>query len=49
VSIGGATISRASLCNLRVINEDLNGLKINDEVYVVRRGEVIPKVIGKVK
>ena len=42
----GATISRASLHNLAEIIR--LGIEIGDDVYVERRNEIIPKVVGKV-
>lgn len=44
VSLGGAVIQRASLCNQRELNK--LGIDIGDYVLVQRSGEVIPKVVG---
>lgn len=42
VEIDGSTVSRASLANLSIIQE--LGVKINDIVYVTKRGAIIPKI-----
>jgi DNA ligase (NAD+) len=45
VNIDGATVSRASLHNSKIIKE--LDLGINDVVYVTRSGGIIPKIVGK--
>jgi DNA ligase (NAD+) len=47
VRISGTTVQRASLANYGLI-KSLN-LKIGDKVVLVKRGEIIPKIIGVVK
>lgn len=42
IDIEGSTVSRASLCNLSLINE--MNLKIGDTVLVTKRGMIIPKI-----
>ncbi len=44
VQLGGTTVSRATLHNLDQIER--LGLKVGDAVYLVKGGEIIPKVIG---
>lgn len=44
VLLAGTTVKRASLHNADII-ENLN-LHINDEVYVEKGGEIIPKIVG---
>lgn len=46
VQLNGVTVSRANLCNLKIINE--LGVQIGDKVAIMRRGEVIPKIMYKV-
>lgn len=47
VRLGGATVTRASLCNMDEIRR-LN-IALNDEIVVVRAAEVIPKVLRVAK
>jgi DNA ligase (NAD+) len=47
VRINGTTVKRANLANYGLI-KSLN-LKIGDTVILVKRGEIIPKIIGVVK
>jgi DNA ligase (NAD+) len=47
VRINGTTVKRANLANYGLV-KDLN-LKIGDTVILVKRGEIIPKIIGVVK
>jgi DNA ligase (NAD+) len=44
VQLCGTTVSRASLANPRILKE--LGLKIGSKITVVKRGEIIPKVIS---
>ncbi|MDF1549271.1 MAG: NAD-dependent DNA ligase LigA [Bacteroidales bacterium] len=44
VFLAGTTVKRASLHNADQI--ELLGLKINDQVYVEKGGEIIPKIVG---
>jgi DNA ligase (NAD+) len=44
VQLGGTTVKRASLHNADQI--ELLGIKIGDQVYVEKGGEIIPKVMG---
>jgi DNA ligase (NAD+) len=44
VSLGGAVVARASLCNQDEL--DRLGIDVGDYVLVQRSGEVIPKVVG---
>ena len=46
VNIGGATVSRATLHNIAII-EDL-GLEIGCMVEVIRAGEIIPQIVARV-
>jgi DNA ligase (NAD+) len=46
VELGGANVSRATLNNIAYIR--LLDLEIGDTVEVVRAGEIIPKIVGKV-
>lgn len=46
VKIGEATISRATLNNIKYINE--LGLEIGCEVEIIRSGEIIPKIIRRI-
>ena len=45
VDINGTTISRATLNNISYI-EDL-GLEIGCKVFVIRAGDIIPKIVGR--
>ena len=47
IEIGGATVSRATLHNIEYIR-DLN-LEIGCRVSVIRSGEIIPRIIGRVE
>jgi DNA ligase (NAD+) len=47
VRINGTTVQRANLANYGLIKS--LGLKIGDKVILVKRGEIIPKIIGVVK
>jgi DNA ligase (NAD+) len=47
IEIGGATVSRATLHNIGYIR-DLN-LEIGCRVSVIRSGEIIPRIIGRVE
>jgi DNA ligase (NAD+) len=47
VRINGTTVKRANLANYGLIKN--LGLKIGDTVILVKRGEIIPKIIGVVK
>ena len=47
IEIGGATVSRATLHNIEYIR-DLN-LEIGCRVSVIRSGEIIPRLIGRVE
>ena len=47
VRIGGSTVVKPTLHNYDVIKQ--LGIKIGDYVWVERRGDVIPKVVGYVK
>lgn len=44
VALGGTTVKRASLHNADQIEK--LGLHLNDEVYVEKGGEIIPKIVG---
>jgi DNA ligase (NAD+) len=46
IEIGGATVSRATLHNIGII-EDL-GLEIGCMVEVIRAGEIIPQVVARI-
>ena len=46
VMIGEATVSRATLHNLRYIKE--LGLEIGCQVEVIRSGEIIPRVVKRI-
>lgn len=46
VELGGAKVSRATLNNIAYIQA--LGLEIGDTVEVVRSGEIIPKIVGKI-
>jgi NAD-dependent DNA ligase len=46
VMIGDAVVSRATLNNQKFI-EDL-GIEIGDRVFIIRAGEIIPCIVGKV-
>lgn len=45
IELEGVIVTRANLCNLNVISK--LGIKIGDKVTVMRRGQVIPRVMGK--
>ena len=47
IEIGGATVSRATLHNIEYIR-DLN-LQVGCRVSVIRSGEIIPRIIGRVE
>ena len=47
IEIGGATVSRATLHNIEYIR-DLN-LEIGCRVSVIRSGEIIPRIIGRIE
>ena len=47
IEIGGATVARATLHNIEYIR-DLN-LEIGCRVSVIRSGEIIPRIIGRVE
>jgi len=46
VNVGGALVSRATLHNFKYI-EDLD-LCVGCEVEIIRAGEIIPRVIGRI-
>lgn len=46
VELSGATVSRVTLHNYGMVKQ--NNLKINDEIEIVRSGEVIPKFVAVV-
>jgi DNA ligase (NAD+) len=45
MELAGVVVERANLCNLNNIQK--LGIKIGDKVKVMRRGEVIPRVMSK--
>ena len=45
IELEGVTVTRANLCNLNIINN--HGIKIGDKVNVMRRGQVIPRIMSK--
>ena len=45
IELEGVTVNRANLCNLNIINN--HGIKIGDKVNVMRRGQVIPRIMSK--
>ena len=45
VELEGVVVTRANLCNLNIISK--LGIKIGDKVVVMRRGQVIPRVMSK--
>ena len=47
IEIGGATVSRATLHNIEYIR-DLD-LQVGCRVSVIRSGEIIPRIIGRVE
>jgi DNA ligase (NAD+) len=45
VEIGGAVVQYATLHNEEHIRRDLGGIRIGDQVRLIRSGEVIPKIV----
>jgi len=47
IQIGGVTVARATLHNWRELER--KGLRVGDTVHVMRAGDVIPEVLGRVE
>lgn len=44
--LDGTIVSRATLNNMSYIEHQLGGLRIGDEVYIEKAGDIIPKVVS---